>query len=320
MSEEVLRGLLVEAMFCYLRIKNKEYKFDLNDPIPCDDKEHGKTNKDYHVIFDATKHDPNFSRKTIYHVVTDGNQVTSRRLREDEKPFVKKRRAGAPKKIVPKGKIAKTMKRPASVKAASKGKLLTAMKRPASMVRIIRKKPAITFKRCKYVAKIDEAKASRTHIGGLFATVDMEHLPSKGNLVLHLVEMLNNENKGIKQFSILDLKKSNVHVGEYCHDCSCQFKNEWEQKGYATSCKLDGFHWETHKCDVEKVTNPRFNSQAAEQLWSRLDTLHFMTEYGRSKYRYFLREYCKWRNAFLRLTRRADANPCVSHRQVHHHG
>ena len=60
-------------------------------------------------------------------------------------------------------------------------------------------KSAKSFKLCKYVSKLHKAKISRTHTGGLFATVDMESLGNKGNLVLHVVEMLDNENKHVKE-------------------------------------------------------------------------------------------------------------------------
>ena len=113
---------------------------------------------------------------------------------------------------------------------------------------------------------------------------------------------------GVKEFAIRDMRASGMLVAEYSHDCACQFKRKWEELKLVKCCKLDGFHWKTHKCNVAKVSNPRFNSQAAEQLWSRLDNLHFMTEYSRARYRYFLRNYFVWRNNFLRVTQEVDTN------------
>jgi hypothetical protein len=64
------------------------------------------------------------------------------------------------------------------------------------------------------VTSIEEAKVSRTHIGGLFATVDMKTLGNGGNLVLHVVEMLKAENNMVKKFAITDMKSSGIDVGE----------------------------------------------------------------------------------------------------------
>ena len=134
-----------------------------------------------------------------------------------------------------------------------------------------------------------------------------------------VIEMLNAENKAVKRFGINQLIARGIRVRKYAHDCSCQFKHEWEMLGLCAECLLDGFHWKTHKCNVPKVTDQCLNSQAAEQLWSRLDGLHFSTEYTRAHYRYFLREYFIWRNSFLRSKHSVDVNPCVSGRQAHRH-
>lgn len=311
--------MLIKAMFSYLRIKKKEYNFNIDHPVPHDDEEFGKVSKDYHVIFDAAKDDPLFTPKKRYNIVTDGNQCSSRRLCADEKPFAKKRLLGRPAMKRPSGKLVNVVKkRPAGCQWKVFKKFVKVVKkRPAGVNGKALKKPA----HCKYVDKIVSTSASQTHTGGLFASVDMETMTNKGNLVLHVVEMLNSENKGVKEFAIVDMKQSDMIVNEYSHDCSCQFKYEWEKvHKYVKVCKLDGFHWKTHKCDVPRVSSPKFNSQAAEQLWSRLDRLHFMTEYGRANYRYFLKEYFAWRNQFLRLSNNVDAHPSVSRRQVVRHG
>ena len=147
----------------------------------------------------------------------------------------------------------------------------------------------------------------------------MAELENGGNIVLHVVELLDNESKRSKVYAIKDMKASGFRVGDYGHDCGCQLRDEWEGV-YCKRVFLDGFHWKTHKCDVPRVTKANCNSQAAEQLWSRMDHLHFATEYSRPKYRYFMKNYLKWRNNFLRVTKDTDANPAVSHRQVAWHG
>lgn len=71
--------------------------------------------------------------------------------------------------------------------------------------------------------------------------------------------------------------------------------------------------------DCAKVEDPALNSQAAEQLWGRLDHLHFATEYSRARYRLFFKEYFVWRNGFLRAASNVDVNPCVSRRGLIRH-
>ena len=313
-SEDRLKRLLTNAMFSFLRIKTSHFVFDLDDPVPAEDPVYGGVysgaGNDFYVIFDATKDDLNFRMKKLYNVVTDGNQSSSRRLTADEKQYATTRLAGKPRRKKQSGKVLK-----------QKGKQIR-KKVDMKVIKYVVKKPATKTTAtnvCKYVSKLHTAKTYRTHIGGLYATVDMEQDPSKGNLVLHAVEMLNGENKAVKDFAIEDMTRSGMKVGEFGHDCSCQFKREWERMGKVRVCKLDGFHWKTHKCTVPKVTNPRFNSQAAEQLWSRLDSLHFMTEYTRARYRFFLKQYLKWRNDFLRSSLSVDVNPAVSHKQIVRH-
>ena len=292
-SQHRLSQLLKDAMFAYLRLLNKEIDFDLNDPVKADDPTYGAPSQLYTVLFDATKDDPGFKPKKIYNVVTDGNQAMSRRLHPDERVLAK-RLARRPKHAV--------KKKPSA-------------KRESHVKKIVLKRPSHAYKLCAYVKKQGEAKSSRTHVGGVYASMDMENLPSKGNLILHLVEMLNSEDKGVKEFALIDMASSNMPINELAHDCNCIYKRQWEGK-YCKVCKLDAFHWKTHKCGIAKVTNPKHNSQAAEQLWGRLDNLHFATEFSRARYRYFLKNYCKWRNNFLRSCLRADSTPLMSHGTV----
>ena len=72
---------------------------------------------------------------------------------------------------------------------------------------------------------------------------------------------------------------------------------------------VDSWHVKKHKCDKAKFdpkhpTHRKFmkrlNSQAAEQLWSRMNKFHFATHMGRANYRAFMRHYCIWRNKYIR--------------------
>ena len=63
------------------------------------------------------------------------------------------------------------------------------------------------------------------------------------------------------------------------------------------------------------------NSQAAEQLWSRLDKLSFATEMSRSRYRYFFKNYAQWRNSFVHAPQFvSDVTPLVSRKRLMKHG
>ena len=174
---------------------------------------------------------------------------------------------------------------------------------------------------CWYVKKVSKRSkvVKRTHTGGLFATVDMKSSSHGGNLVLHVVEMLNNENNDIKEYAVQDVISAGMRINTYCHDCACVIKTKWE-KEYCKVCLLDGFHWKSHKCEVDKVRSGPLNSQACEQLWSRLDNLNFCTEYSRAKYRFFLKEYFKWRNSLIRSTLNNDVSPLLSRRKLQRHG
>ena len=87
----------------------------------------------------------------------------------------------------------------------------------------------------------------------------------------------------------------------------------WHHSGAASSCS------KPHSPFRNRVCIP-LNSQGADQLWSRMDRLHFATHYGSARYRYFLKNYCVWRNDYLRKTRQSDATPCVSRRQIRRRG
>jgi len=146
----------------------------------------------------------------------------------------------------------------------------------------------------------------------------MNKLPNKGNIVLHVSEMLNAENKPVKVQALEEMRQAGIKVNVFAHDCACMYRSEF-QGTLCKVCLLDSFHWKGHTCDCGKVEDPTLNSQAAEQLWGRLDRLHFASEYSRARYRYFFKEYFIWRNNWLRSSISVDVNPCVSRRGLIRH-
>jgi len=108
-------------------------------------------------------------------------------------------------------------------------------------------------------------------------------------------------------------------IGKYAHDCACVVLKHVGGK-YAKKCYLDGFHHsrKRHKCKLPVIKYKKtLNSQACEQLWSRLDKLSGVTKMERARYRCFLRHYCLWRNrATSNGLLRADAYPHMSARKA----
>ena len=81
---------------------------------------------------------------------------------------------------------------------------------------------------------------------------------------------------------------------------------------------LDGYHSEYHKCKMKAIKySPTRNSQAAEQLWSRLDNFcPTVPAMSRAHYRYFWLNYAKWRNDFVRSEfYTADVCPMVTRKK-----
>ena len=153
---------------------------------------------------------------------------------------------------------------------------------------------------------------------GLFATVNMKQVvKGKGYQILHLVEMLNGECTEYKKAALEDMRSSRMRVGKYAHDCSCVVRKHFEG-GLVSKCYLDGYHAKAHKCNTPSLEHHRtLNSQAAEQLWSRLDKLSFVTEMPRSHYRYFWYNYGKWRNGYVRSAFYAnDTTPLASRKRL----
>jgi len=150
MTEKSLEHHLINAQFSYLRLKNLELDFDVQDPVPADDPEYGPANTGSFTIFEAVRDDPGFKlHRKMYNVVADGNQVTSRRLMEDEKDLAKKALAGRPRKI---------FKKPATA----------ILKKPAATVSADRRGKRKLTGRCKVVRiKDKEQRKERSHTGGL---------------------------------------------------------------------------------------------------------------------------------------------------------
>ena len=177
--------------------------------------------------------------------------------------------------------------------------------------------------RCLGVQDQEKVASSRTHTAGVFASVNMAPASAKGgNEILNIVEMLDGESHFIRREAIKDLRSSKIWVGVYCHDCACRVKKEFEGK-YCKQCLLDGFHGDKHKCGLKSVKHtPQRNSQAAEQLWAKLDKYAgFVTEMTRPHFRYFLREWAVWRNQYARNAKfRSDTTPLASRRRLQKHG
>ena len=169
----------------------------------------------------------------------------------------------------------------------------------------VKKKAQTSIKQslCALPQKVQQKEPAQKHLGGLFATVNMK----KGqNEIVHLGEMLNSECTDYKE-KALDEVREHCQVGLYCHDCSCVVERKF--KGKVGRCLLDGWHAKKHKCSKVKFDpkHPKnikmtkgMNTSAAEQLWSRMNKLHFATHMGRANYRAFLRHYCIWRNNYIR--------------------
>jgi hypothetical protein len=136
------------------------------------------------------------------------------------------------------------------------------------------------------------------------------------NEILHMAEMLNGENSSYKRACLQDMRRSGVKVGKYAHDCSCVVRKHFEGT-LCDKCYLDGYHSKKHKCDCPAIEHKKtLNTQAAEQLWSRLDKLSWVHHMTRPHYRCLLFHYCLWRNAFTMGGKRPDTNPCLSKRKV----
>ena len=152
--------------------------------------------------------------------------------------------------------------------------------------------------------------------------MNMKHAGrGKGYKILNLIEMLDGENKPVKEFAIRDLKDSKIKKGKYAHDCACRYLS-WEGR-LVDKLYLDGYHSEYHKCKMKAIKySPTRNSQAAEQLWSRLDNFcPVVPAMSRAHYRYFWLNCAKWRNDFVRSEfYTADVCPMVTRKKLRLHG
>ena len=57
-DNQQLSGAILQAMFCFLRLQEGVFDFDINDPVPDGDEVFGVDNKGLHVIFNAARDDP----------------------------------------------------------------------------------------------------------------------------------------------------------------------------------------------------------------------------------------------------------------------
>jgi hypothetical protein len=285
MSEDRLARCIIQGIFILLRLQQKVYDFDVNDPMPDGDAVFDKPSDGLHIIFNAARDDPNYKEQSKFDVVTDGNFQINRKLQDDERMYANKNLPGRPKR--------------------SKKQRVTA-------------KGVVTAKpksRCKHVEKVETMMLSRTQTGGLFVTMNMKNCGGRKNKILHLGEMLNGENTAYKRKCLKDMRKTKMKVRKYCHDCACGVGPQFDGVLVEES-RLDGFHGKKHKCDWPAIEHKkRLNSSAAEQLWARLDKLSWLAKMTRPHYRCFLFHYCLWRNAFLLGSGRTDANPCLSRRK-----
>ena len=137
--------------------------------------------------------------------------------------------------------------------------------------------------------------------------------------ILHLLEMLNGECREYKEAAAREVSV-HVVIGTYCHDCSCRLTDF--EGAFCKKCFLDSWHAKSHKCAKKRFgpkhsANKRLfaglNGEAAGRLWTRLNKFSAMPRgMTRSRLRYFLKQYCLWRNAFLQRGMRKDANPLKS--------
>jgi hypothetical protein len=277
---------LQTALFNYLRFQDKTYNFEVDNVVPDGDPVFDVTLEDVHLIYNEPQIDLHLKRYGKVDIVTDGNQPLSRILCDDEKKGLK-RLQGRPKENKSKN----------NEKNSS---------------------------RCISVSSAEKIVVSRSRTGGLFVSMSM-HTVKKGhgNQILQLAEIKNSECKAYKKklLKALIKKKCNnkrVKVGKYTHDVGCGVK-EFED-GLCEKVHLDAYHGEKHKCDTAVVTkekHPGLNSQAAEQLWSKLEHLQpTISHMTRPNYRFFLRHICSWRNNFVVKQWKKDVCPAVSRRRA----
>ena len=297
---DALAEYLLRATFVLFQYEEGRRHFHLEDPVPTPHPDYGRVNKGYEVIFSASTHDPGFRPNRKLNIVTDGNNQVCRKIDAGE------RARNSTNRGRPKGPTRKKSQR----------------------IRVRRGRPGKakqSTSRCKAVAKLDVeptkgGRADKT--SGVFAAVSME---AGRNEILEFGEMLIPECTAYKLENVRNVTQASA-VGVLRHDCPCQFPTHVEGI-YCDRCLLDAWHAKRHKCDKARYDPKREknasvlregdNSQAAEQLWPKLNALK-CTETTRPHYRCFLRNYCKWRNNYLRRTPvgRQDVNPCFSRRRA----
>ena len=260
LSEQYLRKYLTRAFIGFLMLLEGRRGFNIDCPLPDNDPEYGKVNKGFFTIFNAALHDEEINEGRKTLDVVTDGSMVLGRHMVSDEKPFRKRLA----------------------------------KRPSS--RHLRQT-------CQTVSKHGNIESAQTQLGGLFATVSMRE---GRNEIVHLGEMLNSECFDYKEQALLEtLATCNVRI--YCHDCACALEPKFHDK--VGRCLVDSWHVKKHKCDKAKFDpkHPKhrkfmkcLNSQAAEQLWSRMNKFHFATHMGRANYRAFMRHYCIWRNKYIR--------------------
>ena len=73
-SEQYLRNYITRAFMGFIMLLEGRRNFDVDRPVPDNDREYGRANKGFFTIFNASQHDQGFDRsvKSIS-IVTDGN-------------------------------------------------------------------------------------------------------------------------------------------------------------------------------------------------------------------------------------------------------
>jgi hypothetical protein len=266
--------------------------------LSLDGQQYDQQNGGFHSLFSARVDDPGFDKSIpLRHVATDGNVVLRRDLCSDELKSLR-------------GSI-RTRKRPAA----------TVVDKPEAAPSLhSRKKPAARPEsRCAAGAgdKCEEAiEPDGKKTEGLMGSVDMQ-----SNEILHMGEMLNAECGAYKDAAADDVC-GGCNIGVIVHDCACimlRFEGLFCERiilpGHAK-----------HKCDKRRF-DPKhvnnvdlmkgLNSEAAEQLWSRMDTLSIcLHKTSRPLFRMLVKHSCIWRNEYERGCRRGNLKRDVCPRPV----
>ena len=132
--------------------------------------------------------------------------------------------------------------------------------------------------------------------GGILSIVCM-----RTNIILSMWGMFQNEDHDVKFRCGEELKSIFGTADVVCHDCGCRISAHMISMGYAKNVYMDSPHASVHSCNGKfhpdgKQSMEDCNIQVVEQLWSRMDKLHFATNFSVGRYRAFPHHSCIWRN------------------------